>query len=179
MPTRRSRPGTGFGSLEELYARYSPSVLGFLRGRGVPDAEDVVGEVFVSVVRSLDRFEGDEEAFRRWLFTIAHRRAVDAHRRQARRHEAAVAPQELPEAAAGGADGADATVVEDLGSSPVGRALSRLTDDQRAVLLLRVVADLSVSDTAAVLDKPEGAVKTLHRRALAALRRALLILAVS
>jgi RNA polymerase sigma-70 factor (ECF subfamily) len=45
--------------------------------------------------------------------------------------------------------------------------------------MLRIVADLSVADTAAVLGKQPGAVKTLQRRALAALRRSLIILAVS
>jgi RNA polymerase sigma-70 factor (ECF subfamily) len=172
--------GTGeptFGELEALYDRYAPSVLGFLRGRGVPDPEDVLGEVFVSVVQSLPRFEGDEEAFRRWLFTIAHRRAVDAHRRRSRRPEAAVAPEDLPDLPAS-TRGPDDEAAEALELSAVGSALERLTDDQRAVLLLRVVADLSVADTAAVLDKPEGAVKALYRRAVAALGRALLVLAV-
>lgn len=174
----RGRGEPSFGELESLYDRYAPAVLGFLRGRGVPDAEDVLGEVFVSVVRSLDRFDGDEDAFRRWLFTIAHRRAVDAHRRRARRPESAVAPEELPDVPAS-TGGPDDVAAGSLELTAVGGALRQLTDDQRAVLLLRVVADLSVADTAAVLEKPESAVKALYRRAVAALGRALLLLAVS
>ena len=50
-------------------------------------------------------------------------------------------------------------------------ALARLTPEQRDAVLLRSVAGLSVADTAAVLNKSPGAVKTLHRRALAALVR--------
>ena len=54
-------------------------------------------------------------------------------------------------------------------ASPAVRALEALTPDQRSVVLLRDVADLSVADTAHVLGKKAGAVKTTHRRALAAL----------
>ena len=59
------------------------------------------------------------------------------------------------------------------------QAVDELTQDQRAVILLRVIADLSVADTAAVLGKQPGAVKTLQRRAFAALRRSLILMAVS
>jgi RNA polymerase sigma-70 factor (ECF subfamily) len=53
----------------------------------------------------------------------------------------------------------------------VGRALGRVTDDQRTVLLLRLVADLPIADTARIVGKSTGAVKTLQRRALAAMAR--------
>ena len=56
-----------------------------------------------------------------------------------------------------------------VSASPAVRALEALTPDQRSVVLLRDVADLSVADTAHVLGKKPGAVKTTHRRALAAL----------
>jgi RNA polymerase sigma-70 factor (ECF subfamily) len=46
-----------------------------------------------------------------------------------------------------------------------------LTDDQRAVLLLRVLADLPVREVAAIVGKPESAVKALQRRAVASVRR--------
>ena len=58
-----------------------------------------------------------------------------------------------------------------VSASPAIRALEALTPDQRSVVLLRDVADLSVADTAHVLGKKPGAVKTAHRRALAALAR--------
>ncbi len=154
-------------------------MLGYLRGLGVPDPEDTLGEVFVSVVRDLGRFEGDAEGFRRWLFTIAHRRAVDAHRARARRREDPTDAQDLADAAATTVDVADA-VVDRLGLGARAReAVDRLTEDQRAVILLRVIADLSVADTAAVLGKQPGAVKTLQRRALASLRRNLILMGVS
>lgn len=169
---RRGDPG----ALEALYETYVRQVTGYVRGLGVDDLEDVVSEVFVSVVRGLHRFEGNESDFRRWLFTIAHRRAVDAHRTRSRRREQPTDPQALP--GAGGswrADGPD----EQADVGELTRLLDRLTPDQREVILLRIVADLSVADTAKVLGKQPGAVKTLQRRALASLRRLLVVPTVS
>lgn len=165
-----------FGS---LYERYAPRVLGYVRGLGVPDPEDTLGEVFVSVVRDIRSFSGDEDGFRRWLFTIAHRRAMDAHRERSRRREDAIDPQGLLDEGAMADDVAD-VVVERCGSGSRARqAVELLTEDQRAVILLRIIADLSVADTAAVLGKQPGAVKTLQRRALAALRRSPILMAAS
>ena len=162
-----------------LYDRYAARVLGYVRGLGVPDPEDTLSEVFVSVVRDINRFDGDEEGFRRWLFTIAHRRAVDAHRERARRREDPIDPRELPDAGRTPEDLADA-VVDAVGMGSQARhAVEQLTEDQRAVILLRIIGDLSVADTAAILGKQPGAVKTLQRRALAALRRTLILMAVS
>ena len=162
-----------------IYDLYVARLLGFVRGLGVPDPEDTVGEIFVSVVRDLESFEGDDEAFGRWLFTIAYRRAMDAHRAQARRHEDPTDPVALPDGRTQAVDFVD-ELVERVGLGARAReAVDRLTDDQRAVVMLRVIADLSVADTAEVLGKQPGAVKTLQRRALAALRRSLIILAVS
>jgi RNA polymerase sigma-70 factor (ECF subfamily) len=165
------------GALEALYETYVNRVSGYVRGLGVPDPEDTVSEVFVSVVRDLRRFQGDEADFRRWLFTVAHRRAVDAHRKRARRREQPTDPAALPDVAASGDAFHD--VAARVAASDATRMLDRLTDDQREVILLRVVADLSVADAAKVLGKQPGAIKTLQRRALASLRRLLTLAAVS
>ena len=61
--------------------------------------------------------------------------------------------------------------VQAIAFDDVQRRLQTLTDDQRNVLLLRIVADLSLEQTASILEKPVGAVKSLQRRALAALER--------
>jgi RNA polymerase sigma-70 factor (ECF subfamily) len=164
---RRARTGDR-EALEELYERVAPAVLGYLRVQGAREAEDLASEVFVGVVRGLPGFDGDERGFRSWVFTIAHRRLQDERRRLARRREEPVAPEGL-EALAGAAPGAD-DVASGSGSAVLER-LAALTPDQRAVIALRVLADLSVVEAARILGKSEGAVKTLTRRALAALAR--------
>jgi RNA polymerase sigma-70 factor (ECF subfamily) len=165
------------GAFEALYDAYSGTVYGYVRGLGVPEPDDTVSEVFVAVVRGLATFRGDEDDFRRWLFTIAHRRAVDAHRARARRPVRPADPSDLPDLVA---DGDPTEAVEELLAPGVATAaLAQLTPEQREVILLRVVADLSVADAAAVMGKQPGAIKTLQRRALAALRRIIILPAVS
>ena len=155
-------------AVEEIYRSMAPAVLGYARGQGAMEPEDVTSEVFEAVVRRLPAFHGDERSFRSWVFSIAHRRLMDERRRWARRKEEPVAPDAM---AGGDAGNAEEEAMARLGSRWVAGTLEVLTPEQRSVLLLRVVADLSVEESAAILGKTSGAVKTLQRRALAALGR--------
>jgi RNA polymerase sigma-70 factor (ECF subfamily) len=158
-------------AFEAIYRDLAPAVLGYLRGQGAAEPEDLTSEVFVGIVRSLERFAGDEGAFRAWVFAIAHRRLVDERRRLSRRREDPTDPAEMSGLVSGTlvAD-AEAEALETL-ETGVGRALKALSPDQRAVVLLRILADLSVADVASIVGKSQGAVKTLQRRALRALVR--------
>ncbi len=153
---------------QHLYQQLSPAVIGYLRSQGMRNAEEVAGDVWVGVVRNIASFEGTESDFRSWVFTIAHRRLADEWRRAARRPELLMV-EELPEPHGSGD--------LDAGDSIVGReiwAVCRdLPPEQRDVVLLRVLGDMSIAETARVLDKTEGAVKQLQHRAFARLRSAL------
>jgi RNA polymerase sigma-70 factor (ECF subfamily) len=151
--------------LELLYRELAPAVLGYLRGSGAAEPEDLLGDVFVAVVRGLPSCGGDAAAIRRWVFTVAHHRLIDERRRVARRARSV----SLDEEHEPWTDDCYEEVLSRISASPAIQALATLTPDQRAVVLLRDVADLSVADTALVLGKKPGAVKTTHRRALAAL----------
>src|SRR5687768_6236921 len=83
-------------ALAGIYRLLAPAVIGYLRGQGAREPEDVASEVFVSVVRGLPFFEGDEDGFRAWVFTIAHRRLTDERRLLARRREESTDPHQLP-----------------------------------------------------------------------------------
>ncbi|MDP9387760.1 MAG: sigma-70 family RNA polymerase sigma factor [Actinomycetota bacterium] len=150
-------------SAGETYRVLAPAVLGYLRAQGAPDPEDLLGEVFLQVARDLDRFSGDDEALRRWVFAIAHNRLLDARRRQARRPT--VADRDVPDApVAPPPDPFDPELVA---------ALGMLTADQREVVVLRFVADLPLDDVARITGRTVGAVKALQHRALDALSRML------
>jgi RNA polymerase sigma factor (sigma-70 family) len=166
---RAAQRGDG-AALERIYSASAPRVLGFLRSQGISDHEDVAGEVFVSIVRDLPRFTGDEDAFRGWVFTIAQRRLVDERRRRGRRPEEPFEQGDLVRAVGSGPT-VESEALERLRTSGLLDAIARLTPDQRAVLYLRAVEDLSVPEISRVLDKPESAVKALLRRASAAMSR--------
>lgn len=157
-------------AFERLYGRFAPQVGGYLRAHGGGDPEGLTNEVMLGVFRGLPRFEGDGAAFRSWLFTIAHRRLIDERRRASTRpHTAELA--DLDEQRSGG--DVEEEAVTNLFDDGIQALLARLTPEQREVVLLRVVADLSISEVARVLGKRPGAIKMLQRRGLATLRRVL------
>jgi RNA polymerase sigma factor (sigma-70 family) len=153
----------------DLYHGVAPLVIGYLRAQRLPDPEDVAGEVMLEVVRGIERFQGDAAGFRSWVLTIAHHRLLDSRRRETRRPSTPRAPDDLEAPVA--ADDVEAEVIAELGFGQLEPALATLTEEQRSVLLLRVIGDLSVADVARIIDKRPGAVKQLQRRATAAMRR--------
>ncbi|MBI2169589.1 MAG: RNA polymerase sigma factor [Actinobacteria bacterium] len=158
-------------ALETLYRDLAPLVRGYLRVRGAADPDDVTSETFVAVVRNLGRFRGSETKLRSWVLTIAHRRLIDERRKHGRRRDTLHEPDVVVELAGAGADDAATGALERISDERVAGLLDLLTDDQRAVVMLRLIADLSVRDVAAILGKRPGAVKTLQRRALTRLAK--------
>lgn len=156
-------------ALQLLYEDLSPVVAGYLRLQGLGDVEDHASEVFLGVFRNLAAFRGDEAAFRSWVFTIAYRRIVDERRRRGRRPDPQplVADDDLP-----GGD-VEAEALASLGGTWVREALAELTDEQRQVVVLRILAGLSAEEVGAVIGKRPGAVRVLQHRAVERLRRAL------
>jgi RNA polymerase sigma-70 factor (ECF subfamily) len=155
-------------ALTEIWQRHAPAVTGYLRGRGATEPEDMTSEVFLAVFERLNGFHGDDVALRAFVFTVAHHKMVDDLRRRGRRGEsAAYDPAADPRVEAS----AEAMALDAIGDQRVEELLATLSSDQREVVLLRIVADLSLEQTATVLGKRVGAVKALQHRALASLRR--------
>lgn len=161
-----------------LYEWLAPAVAGYLRAQGICDPSDATADVFVAVLTRLGSFEGDAHHFRSWVFTIAYRRAVDEWRDPARRRVTPTATAQVDVGAAP-SPAAEEIALARLGEERLQRLLAELTPDQRQVLALRVIADLSIEQVASLLGKPPGAVKSLQHRALAALRKRIVGEAVS
>ena len=155
----------------EIYGELAPSVLGYLRGSGAPDPEDTLAETFLQVARDIARFSGDWVRFRAWVFTIAHHRLIDARRSAARRPVDLM--EEVPEPTLEANPDAAELALARIGDEDVRHVLSALSPDQCAVVLMRVIGDLSLAQVAEVLGKRTGAIKQLQRRGLAAIRREL------
>lgn len=145
----------------QLWRTLQPRLLRFVRVVGCDDPEDVASETWLQVVRDLCMFSGSGDDFRRWLFTIARHRAIDAARARSRRPARA--------ANAGLDILADTDVVEEqvLDGISAERAvmfLRRLSRDQAEAVALRVLAGLDTPDVAEILGKSPGAVRVaLHR----------------
>lgn len=152
-----------------LYEELAPAVLRYVRARGAPQPEDVVGDVFVQVVRHISDFDGGSEQFRAWVYTIAHRQLIDGARNRARRPIHLSGDDVIVHH--GPTGDVEQEALQALAQARVDAVLAELTPAQRDVLMLRIVADLSIADVATVLDKAPGAVKTLQARAIAALKR--------
>lgn len=152
-----------------LYERYTDRIYTYLLYRtGSPqDAEDLMQRVFSQAFAALETFTPEGGSVRAWLFTIAHNLLANYYRTRARRPSAPL------EAAANAVDpmlpleGLEAQ--ED--AREVRRALSRLSEERQHLILLKYAVGLSNAEIGRVLGKSEGAVKSLIRRTLAALRR--------
>lgn len=154
-----------------LYGDLAPTVLRYLHSRGAPDPEDVTGEVFLQVVRRLHQFEGAEGDFRAWVITIAHRRYIDALRSRSRRPVDPVDGEMLTRAGAGG--DVETEALGNLAAEDLKGPLNQLSQDQRDVIFLRILAGLSIAEVASATGKSPGAVKSLQARAIKTLRRSM------
>jgi len=153
-----------------IYRDLVGPVTGYLAARGAADPDDLCSETFLQIARDIDSFEGDEGRFRSWVFTVAHHRLLDARRAAGRRPRSAALVEPWAELEGGNAED---EAMERLAEAEVLSALERLTEDQRAVLALRVIGDLSLEQTAHVLGRRPGAIKALQRRGLSAMQREL------
>jgi RNA polymerase sigma-70 factor (ECF subfamily) len=153
----------------QVYEDLSPAVLRYFRACRAPDPEDLVGETFVRVVQAIGTFEGDEARFRAWVFTIARRQMIDAARSASRRPARPMPPEDL--VVRGSVGDAEDDSHRALAQQRVRWVLDRLTPDQRDVLVLRLLGDLTIEQVGEVLGKRPGAVKSLQARGLEELRR--------
>ncbi len=153
----------------QVYEDLAPSILRYYRASRAPDAEDLVGDTFLKVVQGMGTFEGEEGPFRAWVFTIARRRMIDAARSGSRRPVVPVPAEHLVAHGAGG--DAEEDSLRSLSAQRVRWVLDGLTPDQRDVLVLRMLADLTIEQIGQVLGKRPGAVKALQARGLEELRR--------
>jgi RNA polymerase sigma-70 factor, ECF subfamily len=155
-------------AFDDIYRSLAGQVASYLRWHRATDPDGLTNDVFAQVHRNLPRFEGDEHGFRSWVFTIAHHRMIDDRRRANRQPQL---QDELAVEEHMGLGDVEDDALAVLAHDRVRDLLTVLSPDQRDVVLLRIIADLSVEEVARMLDKREGAIKALQHRALATLRR--------
>jgi RNA polymerase sigma-70 factor (ECF subfamily) len=155
-----------------LYRSLQPAVLRYLSARAGEEGEDLAAETWLDVARCLKSFSGNESKFRSWVFTIAHRRLVDHHRRRARR--VGTRPDDVALAQVAGPDDPAETALADVAGDCAARRLAELLPAAQAeILLLRVVGDLDADEVARITGRRAGTVRVLQHRALRRLAQVL------
>jgi RNA polymerase sigma factor (sigma-70 family) len=126
---------------------------------GPVEADDCFQETFLSALRAYPRLR-DHSNLRAWVLTIAHRKAIDAHRARRRR---AVPVESVPERPVHAAPDGEPALWE---------AVRRLPQKQRAAVLCRYVNDLPYSQIGHIVGCSEEAARQNVRAGLANLRGA-------
>lgn len=154
-------------ALRTIYESLSPRVSGFLRIRGAEDPEGLTNDVFVKILPRIGEIVGGFEGVRALAFTVAHGVLVDEFRRRGRRpveakYSSDTDPRVQPSA--------EEQALDRVVAGPALDVLELLPEDQRSVIVLRILGELTMAETAAALGRSERAVKKLQARALTNLR---------
>jgi len=158
---------------EELYEKYHHDVFQFLfyMVKNREQAEDLVQEVYIRVLRSYSKFEG-KSSEKTWIFSIARNVAIDWFRKQKSWKQRIIEKfdwstqqvkdeQPFPE---------EVTIQKEE-IQLIYRCLEKCTLDQSMVISMRYLHDLSISETAEALNWTESKVKTTQHRALKVLKK--------
>ncbi|SEE36419.1 RNA polymerase, sigma subunit, ECF family [Jiangella alba] len=167
------RTGKGDRAAFEAFYDRNAAWLAVRIRRRCGDAEltaDVLQETFLAVWRAAGSYAGDGQSGG-WLWSIATRRLIDAHRRRAVR--AVVVGEPDDERAHVTAPSAEDEALAGTYDAELATALDRLSPELRAVLQATVLDGLTTRETALLLDVPEGTVKSRAVRARRQLREAL------
>jgi RNA polymerase sigma-70 factor (ECF subfamily) len=156
-------------ALEELYLLHFDRIYSYLHMSvgNRHDAEDLTTQTFLKMLESIGRFRWQSAPFSAWLFRIAHNLAMD-HFRSRRRWQP---EEEVPEPAGSEEPSAEAQAMQAIGRESMLRMIESLSPEQQQVLTLKFVFNFSNGDVATILEKSEGAIKSLQHRALASLQK--------
>ena len=156
-------------AVEELYLLHFDRIYSYLHMNvgNRHDAEDLTTQVFVKMLESIGKFRWRSAPFSAWLFRIAHNLAMD-HFRASKRWQP---EEEVPEPDPGEGSAAEQEALESIGRQSMLELIQKLSHDQQPVLTLKFVFNFSNAEAATILDKTEGAIKSLQHRALASLQR--------
>jgi RNA polymerase sigma-70 factor, ECF subfamily len=156
-------------ALEELYLIHFDRIYSYLHMSvgNRHDAEDLTTQTFLKMLESIGRFRWQSAPFSAWLFRIAHNLAMD-HFRARRRWQ----PEEdVPEPPGSEEPSAELEAMQSIGRQSMLELIEKLSPEQQQVLTLKFVFNFPNADVAKILDKTEGAIKSLQHRALASLQK--------
>jgi len=150
-----------------LWLDVNPALVRYLRVVSGEVDEDVAAETWVTVVRGMGRFHGDEMAWRGWVFTTARRRAIDEGRRRTRRRKALASEAgDLAGQSRRGAPDPAQLALETMDTEAALALVAQLAPLQAEVIVLRGIAGLDVQSVARLVGRRPGAVRVAAHRGL-------------
>jgi RNA polymerase sigma factor (sigma-70 family) len=153
---------TALPPFQRVFDEHAHALLTFLHGAvGSSEAEDCFQETMLSALRAYPRL-GDGSNLRGWLFTIARRKAIDAHRARARRQMPVAEPDPGP--------AVDAQPEMDEG---LWQEVRNLPVKQRKAVVLRFAADKSYPEIAAAMSTTQDSARQSVHEGLKKLRKGL------
>ncbi|HEU5216372.1 MAG TPA: sigma-70 family RNA polymerase sigma factor [Gaiellaceae bacterium] len=156
-------------ALEELYLIHFDRIYSYLHVSvgNRHDAEDLTTQTFLKMLEKIGSFKWQSAPFSAWLFRIAHNLAMD-HFRARRRWQP---EEEVPEPPGEEEPSAELVAMRTIGRESMLKLIDRLSPEQQQVLTLKFVFNLPNAEVATILDKSEGAIKSLQHRALVSLQK--------
>src|SRR3954449_11308160 len=156
-------------ALEELYLEHFDRIYSYLHMTvgNRHDAEDLTTQTFLRMLESIGKFRWGAAPFSAWLFRIAHNLAMDHFRSRRRWQPEADVPEPLDSEE----PSAELEAMQSIGRESMRELIEKLSPEQQQVLTLKFVFNFPNADVAKILDKTEGAIKSLQHRALASLQK--------
>lgn len=153
----------------ELYERYLDKIYNYVyyRTGNHHDAEDLTARVFSRAMHHIEAYTDRGVPFQAWLYRIAHNLVANWHRDRGRRK---IVP--LDEFIAGGlrSDAPDRQAEDNEERETLLTAIRQLPEDRQQLLILKFVEHKSNAEIGAIMNRTEGAIKSLYHRTLLALR---------
>jgi RNA polymerase sigma-70 factor (ECF subfamily) len=151
-----------------LYQLFYPKLYNYayLQLGDVQQAEDLASEVLLRVLESLKGYHFRGVPLAAWVFRIARNYLIDLNRRRQRRPQVSLYDA-IPDTHDSPQTAAERSIAQD----ELRLALTRLTEEQRQVIILKFVEGMDNACVARVLGRSQGAVKSLQHRALVSLKR--------
>ena len=165
----KTRDPDAFGM---LYDEYVDQIFRYVYYKvgNLTESQDLTGQTFLKAFENIDSYEMRDVAFSSWLYRIAHNLVVDFFRRESKRESVPIDDQ--PPTASPHGNPVE-SVLADLESERLYKAMHKLTHNQREVLVLKFIDNLSNTQVAEIMGISVGAVKSTQKRGLLALNRIL------
>lgn len=153
----------------ELYERYVTKIYNYIyyRTGNHHDAEDLTARVFFRAMGHIDSYTDRGVPFQAWLYRIAHNLVANWHRDKGRRK---IIPLDEFVAASLRSEAPDRQAESKEERARLLAALQKLPEERQQLLILKFVENLSNAEIAVIMDRTEGAIKSLYHRTLLALR---------